>query len=261
MKTNESGDVGLGRNIKLRISYDGTSFNGWQSQKKSGELTGRTVQAVLETALERMHGHPVELIGSGRTDAGVHAVGQVANFHTDIARIPAARFIPALNSLLPKDVRIHAAEEVHDSFHARFDARARTYRFFIYCGSCPPAHEMPYLWHVGRWPDLARLNRMAQALQGELDCTTFAAAGDQSHSFSRYLYFAHFFPEGEKLIFEISANAFLWKMVRSITGTLIWLEEKQYPVAEFYRRLHACNRGEAGPTAPGTGLFLWDVRY
>ncbi len=249
------------RNIMLRLSYDGTNFLGWQRQSGKGTGNGRTVQEEIERALGKMHGHPVALVGSGRTDSGVHAAGQVANFRTDIARIPAERFVPALNSMLSHDVRVLDSREAPASFHARFDARARTYRYFIYCGKRPLAHEMPYIWHLGRWPDVARLNRMASFLSGEVDCTTFTAAGDQSHTRSRYLYGAHFFPEGERLVFEISANAFLWKMVRSLTGTLIDLEARGADPAEFARILRSRERKNAGPTAPGQGLFLWDVRY
>ena len=256
-----SGDEIISRNIALKISYDGTDFLGWQRQSERAAGKGRTVQEEIEKALAVMHGHPVPLVGSGRTDSGVHAAGQVANFHTDIVRIPAERFIPALNSILPRDVRILDSREVAPDFHARFDARARTYRFFIYCGKHPLAHEMPYIWHLGRWPDVAKLNRMASALQGEIDCSTFTASGDQSHTRSRYLYGAYFFPEGERLVFEISANAFLWKMVRSITGTLVYLEERGAGAEEFLRILESRERKLAGPTAPGNGLFLWDVRY
>lgn len=249
------------RNIRLRISYDGTDFLGWQRQNGKGTGNGRTVQDEIEKALSRMHGREIGLTGSGRTDSGVHAAGQVANFYTDIARIPAERFVPALNSMLPKDVRVLDAREAPASFHARFDARARTYRYFIYCGSHPLAHEMPYIWHLGRWPDVQRLNRMASYLSGEIDCSTFTASGDQSLTRSRYLYGAHFFHEGERLVFEISANAFLWKMVRSITGTLIDLDYRHADPAEFGRALLSRDRKNAGPTAPGQGLFLWDVRY
>lgn len=249
------------RNIALTISYDGTGFLGWQRQSEKAAGKGRTVQEEIERSLEKMHGHPVALVGSGRTDSGVHAAGQVANFSTDIASIPAERFRVALNSLLSRDVRILSSREVPSPFHARFDARARTYRYFIHCGKTPLAHEMPYIWHLGRWPDVARLNRMASYLSGETDCTTFAAAGDASKTRFRYLYGASFFVEGDRLVFEISANAFLWKMVRSITGTLIELDSRGADPAEFKRRLDARDRREAGPTAPGNGLFLWNVRY
>lgn len=249
------------RNIAIRVSYDGTDFLGWQRQSEAAHGKGRTVQEEIERALARMHGHPVPLIGSGRTDSGVHAAGQVANFFTDIVRIPADRFVPALNSFLPRDVRVLDSREVDPSFHARFDARARTYRYFIYCGKHPLAHELPYVWHLGRWPDVSRLNRMASFLSGEIDCSTFTASGDQSKTRRRYLYGASFFPEGERLVFEISANAFLWKMVRSITGTLIDLEGRNVDPQEFCRILDSRDRKRVGPTAPSAGLFLWDVRY
>ena len=254
-------DEGRLRNVALRISYDGTAFLGWQRQTGKGPGSGRTVAGTIEAALERMHGHPVPLTGSGRTDSGVHAAGQVANFFTDIERIPIGNFVPALNSMLPRDVRILRAWAVEDSFNARFSAVSRTYRYFIHCGKNPLAHEMPYIWHLGRWPDIAALNAMAACLSGEIDCSTFAAAGDQSLTRSRYFYGAHFFPEGERLVFELTANAFLWRMVRSITGTLIDLEGRGLPPEEFRRVLESRDRRMAGPTAPGNGLFLWDVRY
>ena len=251
----------MDRNIVLRLSYDGTGFSGWQRQNGANSGKYRTVQEEIEKALEKMHGHPVSLTGSGRTDSGVHAAGQVANFFTDIASIPEERFIPALNSMLPHDVRIHDAKSAPAEFHARFSARSRTYRYFIHCGASPLAHEMPYVWHLGRWPDLYRLSRMCTFLYGETDCTTFAASGDLSHSKSRYLYGAHFFPQGDRLVFEITANAFLWKMVRSITGTLIDLEKRGADPDEFADILASRDRSRAGQTAPGTGLFLWNVRY
>ncbi len=249
------------RNIVMKISYDGTDFLGWQKQNERAAGKGRTVQEEIEKALSGMHGHSVPVIGSGRTDSGVHAAGQVANFYTDIATIPADRFLNALNSLMDHDIRIIDSRETHQAFHARYNARARTYRYFIHCGSHPLAHEMPYLWHLRRWPDVEKLNRMASYLTGEIDCTTFTAIGDKSSTKFRYLYAAHFRAEGERLVFEITANAFLWKMVRSLVGTLLFLEEKGFPPEEFKRVLDSKNRRLAGPTAPGQGLFLWDVRY
>lgn len=249
------------RNIALKISYDGTNFSGWQRQIIERVSKNRTVQEEIEKALAKIHGHSIDLIGSGRTDAGVHAACQVANFYTDIESIPADKFVPALNSLMPRDVRIISAYEVPQDFHARFSALSRTYRFFLYCGSFPLAHELPYVWHIKRWPCVDVLNQMASFLYGELDCTTFAAAGDQSKSKFRYFYGASFIPEGEKLIFEVTANAFLWKMVRSITGSLLDLEQKGLDPIEFKKILVSCDRKKAGPTAPGTGLFLWNVRY
>ena len=148
----------LRRNILLRVSYDGTHFHGWQKQLQHGKESFRTVQGEIERALALLHKHPVELFGSGSTDAGVHACGQAAHFFTDIARIKPDRFVPALNSALPQDVRIMEATHVSDNLHARFSARSRTYRYFIRCGKTAFAHKLPYCWHIRREPDINLLN-------------------------------------------------------------------------------------------------------
>lgn len=254
-------DLSNQRNILLRISYDGSRFIGWQKQSENAFGKGKTVQDEIERVLKKMHGHTIPLIGSGRTDSGVHAAGQIANFYTDIQSIPAKRFVPALNSMLPKDIRILDSKEVHSSFHSRFDARSRTYRYFLYCGDSPLAHQMPYIWHIGRWPNIQNLNSMASCLIGEVDCSTFTAAGDQSKTRLRHIYGAQFFFEGEYLVFQITANAFLWKMVRSIIGTLIELERTGASCLEFKSILESRQRKRAGPTAPAEGLFLWNVQY
>ena len=252
---------GIRRNILLRISYDGTRFHGWQKQLQYGKESLRTVQGEIERALALLHKHPVELFGSGRTDSGVHACGQAAHFFTDITRIKPESFIPALNSALPKDVRIMEASHVSDNLHARFSARSRTYRYFIHCGKTACAHQLPYCWHIRREPDIDLLNKMASVLSGELDCTTFSAAGDQSKSKSRFINRAHFFIDREFLVFEISANAFLWRMVRSITGTLLHYEQKNGTKEDFEAVVRSKDRQNAGETAPPQGLFLWSIDY
>ncbi|UTC58234.1 tRNA pseudouridine(38-40) synthase TruA [Treponema sp. OMZ 305] len=261
MTTTDAEPTVLRRNILLRISYDGTRFHGWQKQLQHGKESFRTVQGEIERALALLHKHPVELFGSGRTDAGVHACGQAAHFFTDIARIKPDSFIPALNSALPKDIRIMEAFHVSDNLHARFSARSRTYRYFIHCGKTAFAHQLPYCWHIRREPDINLLNRMASVLSGELDCTTFSAAGDQSKSKSRYIYTARFFTDREFLVFEISANAFLWRMVRSITGTLLHYEQQNGTKEDFEAVLRSKDRRNAGETAPPQGLFLWSIEY
>ena len=244
-------------NIKLKLSYDGTDFLGWQRQ----EAGRRTVQGVVETALEKIHKAPVALTGSGRTDTGVHAAAQVANFYTSIKNMEAARFVPALNSLLPHDVRILEAEETHEDFHARFDARLRTYRYYFITRRDAFPWEIRYAWKLKRTPNIERLNEYASLFKGEMDFTTFAVPGDKSKSRHRYIFGASFFFEGNKLIFEISANAFLWKMVRSITGTLIHFDEKGLNKDYLQEVLESHNRQLSGPTAPAQGLFLWNILY
>ena len=250
------------RNILLTISYDGTDFCGWQRQDSNGKKNAfRTVQGELEIALEKLHKVPVALFGSGRTDSGVHAAGQAANFFSPIDSIPAEKYVPALNAFLPGDIRVNSSRVVPDDFNARFSATSRTYRYFIHCGESPLASEMRYVWPIHRFPDISLLNEMASCLKGEIDCATFAASGDKSLSTFRFLENAVFFPDGEKIVFEISANAFLWKMVRSITGSLIFFEKSGKDAEYFKSVLDARDRSLAGPTAPSAGLFLWSVGF
>ena len=251
------------RNILLTISYDGTRFCGWQRQDTSAQgRPVRTVQAELETALARLHKRAVALHGSGRTDSGVHAAAQAANFLSPIDSVPVSKYPVALNCLLPDDIRVMQARVVEDSFNARFSATSRTYRYFIsHGGRIPLATQMPYRWCVAHKPDIANLNAMAACLRGEIDCATFAAGGDQSRSTCRYIEGARFFEQDDALVFEIAANAFLWRMVRSITGSLIYFDKSKKD-ADFFRGiLSARDRRLAGPTAPARGLFLWSVSF
>ena len=243
------------RNIKLLIAYDGTDFSGWQRQDKN-----RTVQGVIESALEKIHGCHITLTGCGRTDSGVHAAGQTANFFTNMNNIPSDRFCPAINSLLPHDVRILESAEVSPQFHARFSARERTYRYQFICRVLLP-HENRYNLYLHRFPRLDILNSYGRHLLGETDCSIFAGAGDTSKSMNRYIYYSQFYMEGERLIFEICANAFLRKMVRSVAGTFLHYEEKDTPPEKMREIIAGKERSLAGPTLPPQGLFLWNVKY
>jgi tRNA pseudouridine38-40 synthase len=246
------------RNIKLIISYDGTDYAGWEVQKGLP-----TIQGELESALEKIHKHPVGIVGSGRTDAGVHARAQAANFRTGIsaATMEARRFVPALNSLLPQSIRIAESCEAPPDFHARFDAKSRLYRYFFVAGRGALPAEKRFVCELRRVPDIALLNDYCRYLRGEFDCTVFAAAGDKSKSRFRYIYNAVFLFEAGKLVFEIRANAFLWNMVRSVAGTLLFCEERKMPPEEFFRIASSGRRELAGPTLPPQGLFLWEVGY
>ncbi len=244
------------RTIRLCLAYDGTDFSGWQRQSAN-----RSVQEEVEKALAKMHGHQVQLIGAGRTDTGVHAAGQIAHFHSDIASIPAERFTLALNKHLPPDVRVVQAQEAHSDFHARYDARFRRYKYFLYHATRALPHRDRFAWRIGHRPDLLKLNRLASCLRGELDCTAFAAAKDPSEHRFRYLHHAAFYAEGDGLVFDIAANAFLWRMVRSLVGTLVGLEHAGAPDGALKAILDAKDRSAAGATAPARGLFLWNVAY
>ncbi|MDR0540429.1 MAG: tRNA pseudouridine synthase A [Spirochaetaceae bacterium] len=256
------------RNIKLVIAYDGTDFSGWQRQgaETADRAAERTVQGELERALADMHKHCVKLTGAGRTDAGVHAAGQSANFFTDIERIPAERFVPALNGFLPADVRVVSACEAPYGFHARFDALMRTYRYFLICGRQALPHENRFALNMRRQPNVRLLNELCRPLRGEFDCSLFASPADSalrrgSGSRFRFIRRCGFFAERDRLVFEVSANAFFWKMVRSIVGTLLFYEKACISPGDFAALLKQARRSDAGPTAPPQGLFLWKVEY
>ena len=246
------------RNIKLIIAYDGTDFCGWQRQDNE-----RTVQGVIEEALKKMHGKEVNLTGSGRTDSGVHAAGQAANFYTDIDSIPACRFVHALNSLLPHDVRVIESSEAHNDFHARFSAKSRLYRYQFLCKPCGIIlpHQNRFNLKLHHYPRVDLLNSYGRLLLGETDCSIFSAAGDTSKSKNRYVYSASFYYEKETLIFEIRANAFLRSMVRSAAGTFLHYEEKDTSPKALREIIASGDRSSAGPTLPPQGLFLWKVDY
>ena len=256
------------RNILLTISYDGTDFCGWQRQDdKDGGEANRTVQGEIEKALEKLHKEKITLYGSGRTDSGVHALGQAANFYTTIDSIPAQNFVRALNAFLPDDVRILESCEVDEDFNARKSATSRMYRYFISLGEAVCANNARYSWFVPNYePNLERLNKYCECLKYEIDCASFAASGDDSVSTNRYIDGARFFMQkdiwgGELLVFEIEANAFLWKMVRTLTGTLVNLDKTDASEDSMKKILDSHDRTKAGVTAPPTGLFLYKIKF
>lgn len=244
------------RNIRLVLAYDGSDYGGWQRQ-----INAPTIQGEVEAALAKMHGRSLPLYGAGRTDAGVHAKGQVANFYTDIASIAPERFVPALNKLLPRDIRILEAAEVGFDFHARFDARLRRYRYYILPGRRADPFALRYAHQVPRAPDLVTLNTMASSLLGETDFTALSSARDPSPSKRRNLLEASFRWEGVFLVFEIAANAFLLRMVRSIVGSLLRWESEGRGLEALKTALESGDRSLSGPTAPARGLFFWNAEY
>ena len=233
-------------NILLTISYDGTDFCGWQRQDHADKGKAvRTVQGEIEAALKKMFSKDIPLYGSGRTDSGVHAVAQAANFFSPSDNIPCANYVRALNGLLPKDIRITQASAVPEEFNSRFSATSRTYRYFMHTVTVPLARDTRFVWALRNRPDADVLNQMASCLKGEIDCATFSAAGDQSVSTFRYIEKAGFWYEGDVLVFEIEANAFLWRMVRSLTGTLVQCEQKGLGAEGFRDILRSCDRSRA----------------
>ncbi|MBN1698671.1 MAG: tRNA pseudouridine(38-40) synthase TruA [Spirochaetales bacterium] len=244
------------RNIRATLCYDGTDFSGWQIQKED-----RTVQGRIEAALAAVHGHPVGVIAAGRTDSGVHATGQVIHFLSDIDSIEGSRFREAINSGLDRDVRVIESREASFDFHARYSARVRIYRYFLYFGPVVLPHYHRYALRRYRRPNLKKINRMAGYLIGEHDFTSFCASGDESTSKKRVVFSSCFYPQGDFLVYKIAADAFLYRMVRNIVGTILECEEKAMPAEIINDILAARERRRAGQTIESRGLFLDKVLY
>jgi len=261
------------RNIKLILSYDGTGFSGWQVQPDAA-----TVQGALASAIGRITGEKVLPQGSGRTDAGVHAMAQVATFQTESV-VPAPNFLVALNDILPAEIRVLEATEVPAAFHPRKSAKAKTYRYRIYREAvCPPflAH---YVWHYPYPLDENAMQKAAPLIEGELDFTSFAAVdaekdvnheGYLSTSFSvdfrarsniRTIFSSHCQRWGEECVYEVRGNGFLHHMVRNLVGTFLLVGKGTLKPQDVITILEAKDRSAGGATAPASGLYLVSVEY
>ncbi|MFQ5903573.1 MAG: tRNA pseudouridine(38-40) synthase TruA [Candidatus Binatia bacterium] len=243
-------------NIKLTIEYDGTNYRGWQVQPN-----GETIQEVLEQAIEKILGVRTRLNGSGRTDAGVHALGQVANFIC-AGDLDLWQLQKGLNALTPPDIVIKQVEAVTDSFDARRDGRSRVYQYRIWNHPCPSVFHRRFSWHVPYPLELSAIKEAIRFLEGEHDFSSFQAAGcDASHAI-RKIYHNSLSGQDDFLIFyTIEATAYLRHMVRNIVGTLIEVGRRERTPAAFAELLRARDRTRAGPTAPPHGLFLMEVKY
>jgi tRNA pseudouridine38-40 synthase len=244
------------RNIRLLLEYDGTCYHGWQRQADAA-----TIQETLEEALARLTGERIALIGSGRTDAGVHARGQVASFRTESA-IPLKAFHAGLNSMLPSDIAVLSATEAPPEFHARKSARAKTYEYRILNrpNRSPLYHH--YAWWIGHPLDLPAMRVAAAVLPGEHDFTAFRASGSDNLNPVRRVLDANWRKEtGGWLTFTIAATGFLRGMVRSLVGTLVEAGRGKAPPTILAELLATGARHLAGPTAPAQGLYLVEVFY
>ena len=242
-------------NIKLVIAYDGTRFSGWQVQPQRP-----TVQGLITDAIARITGQRLSLNGSGRTDAGAHARGQVANFHVEDPPEPAA-FRRALNSRLPPDIRVRRLEPVDEQFHARRDARAKLYRYQIYTGPVLSPFHYRYYCHYTYPLQDAPMQEAAAALLGEHDFAAFAASAIEVKTTVRTLYRSEFRRAGHRLFYWVEGSGFLQHMVRNIVGTLLQVGGGKREPSDIARILAARRRTAAGPTAPARGLFLVRVTY
>ncbi len=244
------------RKIKLLIEYDGTQYHGWQVQPNA-----LTIQEVVQDKIKIMTRHPVHLIASGRTDAGVHALGQVACFATS-TRIPVEGFRDGLNSLLPPDITILSAEEAGPNFHPQFMAKRKTYLYRVLNCDPPSAVYRNFAWHIPFPLDLPTMQEAALALIGVHDFSSFQASDTDATNAVREVFRSEWRAEkGNFLSFTIEGNGFLRYMVRNIVGTLLDVGKGRTSGEEFRRILAACDRRQAGQTAPPQGLFLVKVSY
>jgi tRNA pseudouridine38-40 synthase len=241
---------------RLTIAYRGTDFSGWQRQANK-----RTVQECLEKALRTLWGHEISLQGSGRTDTGVHALGQVASFNALRLHI-APVLLRALNANLPRDVRVVKCRLVSPSFHARFDAQGKTYRYLIWNHLVPDPFTWDTHWHLPRPLDLAEMRRAARALVGEHDFATFTSnPGYERASTVRIMRRVSIAREGSVLAFHFTADGFLYRMVRNLVGGLVKVGHGKISVRDFIEILEARSRSRAPANAPACGLYLMHVSY
>lgn len=247
------------KNIMLTIAYDGTDFSGFQSQRGSGLAT---IQESLEKALSRLTGQPVTVEGSGRTDAGVHAWGQVANFRT-AARIPPDRWGLALRPYLPESITVRESREVPADFHARFSAKEKTYRYQFYCKRVMSPFYRRYACHVPYKVDQEAMAEAAAYFVGEHDFRGFCAAATPAENFVREIFRCQVVPDcGDGLLaVEITGSGFLWNMVRIIAGTLLEVGAGKRCPGEIPVLLGLGDRRKSGVTLPPQGLFLMEVNY
>ncbi|MFA5072317.1 MAG: tRNA pseudouridine(38-40) synthase TruA [Nitrospirota bacterium] len=247
----------MDRNIKLILEYDGTHYHGWQSQAMQGKPT---IQETLEQSLKRLTGYSTLVYSSGRTDAGVHALGHVANFKTS-SRIPSSAWAPALNHLLPDDIRVLSSEEVPEDFHARYSAQGKIYSYRILNRREPTALERKYVWHVPQQLNISAMKTAAAILAGRHDFSSFRASGCGAASPVRTVRLLVVKKIGKEILITIEADAFLQHMVRIIVGTLVDVGRGRFCPEDMQPLLLSCDRRKAGQTAPARGLSLMKVLY
>lgn len=249
------------RNIRLLIAYDGTAYAGWQRQ-----AVQPTIQGQLEEKISLMTKSPVTLHGAGRTDAGVHALGMVANFHT-LSSVPCSGFVKGLNCLLPDDIRILQAERVAPDFHARFEAKGKIYAYQFMSAPIVLPHQRLYYAHLPNQLDLPMMEAALAIVVGEHDFSSFEAVGSRDLSRAggrgavRRIFSAKLQRQGDGWAMLIHGDGFLRHMVRNIAGTVFEVGQGKRSLVNFTETLAAKDRSRAGLTAPAKGLFLNEVIY
>lgn len=240
----------------MQVSYKGKDFSGWQKQPNS-----RTVQGVLESALELLAGHPVTVYGAGRTDKGVHALGQVVSFDLNRHWAP-EKLLLAVNAHLPKDVRVMRMRYVDNSFHARYSALWREYVYFIWTGRVCFPHFSDYVWHRKQKWDISKARRACKLFWGTKDYRAFCRKSECPPSAFRTIHKAEVFSRGDLVWFRVRGDSFLTNMVRIMVGTLDYICTGKKDIDYLEELLQGkAERPDAGPTAPADGLFFWRVGY
>ena len=243
------------RRIRLIVSYDGTNYVGWQLQEN-----GVSVQQRLNEAALAITGEHIQLHGSGRTDSGVHARAQVAHFDTN-TRMPADKFAIALNTRLPRDIRVLYSEEAPEDFHARFSAKNKTYRYTVQTGLHADVFSRDIALHVHTPLDVSRMQKAAIDALGEHDFHAFMSAGSTLTNTVRTITQSTWTQDGKYLFYEVSANGFLYNMVRILVGTMLEIGSGKRSCDAIAQAILSGLRDDAGNTAPPQGLSLWRVQY
>lgn len=243
------------KRVKLTVAYDGTNYCGWQIQPN-----GITVQEVLNQQLSELTGENVETIGASRTDAGVHALGNVAIFDTNM-RMPGEKFSYALNQRLPEDIRIQKSEEVSPQFHPRYTKSEKTYEYRILNRKFPIPTERLYAHFTYLPLDVEKMRRASAYLTGEHDFKSFCGSGAQVKTTVRTIKSIDITETGDLITIRVTGNGFLYNMVRILAGTLMEVGAGKYPPEHVGEILEACDRKQAGPTAQARGLTLIKIEY
>ena len=243
------------RNIKLIIEYDGKSFNGWQKQPDKLNIQGE-----IEKAIGEITGEKIDLIASGRTDAGVHSLGQTANFKTS-SEISIEKFAIAINSKLKKSIVVKSAEEVDERFHSRYSVKSKMYRYTINHSQMGTALYRDMEYHFPFELDVEKMKQAAKLFEGEHDFKAFKASGTSSKSSVRTIYKAEVIQKDDRIYIELTGNGFLYNMVRIISGTLLDVGIGKINVNEISEIIESKDRKRAGKTLPAHGLCLVKVMY
>ncbi len=246
----------MDKNFKIIVEYDGTNFFGWQRQNDK-----KTIQGEIEKALRMILNQDIKISGSGRTDAGVHAFGQVATFKADTG-IPPQNIKKGVNSLIKQPIVIRDCHIMEDAFHARYNAVSKEYHYFILNREDPCAIGRSYQWHIRHPLDIEVMNQCCNEITGVFDFKSFENTGSPRSSTVREIFFSHVSSlDNNRLVFKICASGFLRYMVRNLIGTIVLAGLNKITVPEFKKILEAKDRTKAGPTAPAHGLFLKKVNY